>query len=120
MDSRMEESGIPNHANDLPFPFFSQCLSHAMGTANARSHADIAIDHIQRRICAQSIASNVTGGEDFQLPQDMEYSPMRASWTQIGWSRRKLFFEERFGGLKFLPHHPFLTQKGVQLTTNGE
>jgi diguanylate cyclase (GGDEF)-like protein len=27
----MEESGISDHANNLPLPFFSQCLGHAMG-----------------------------------------------------------------------------------------
>jgi hypothetical protein len=36
-----------------------------MGIADTGPHADIAIDHAQRRIGTQGIASDITGSKDF-------------------------------------------------------
>src|SRR4030043_2101426 len=120
MNPRMEKGGIPNHPNDLPFSFISQRDRHTMGAANTRPHANITVDHIERRISSQCIASDISRGEDFQFPQDMEYSPVGTSRAQIGWPWRKFFFEERLGGFKFLSHHSFFNEQWVQLTANRE
>src|SRR4030067_1035755 len=57
----------PNSTKSIRWAFSPQGFGHAMGTSNARPHANIAVDHIQRWVSAQRIASNVPCGKNLQF-----------------------------------------------------
>src|SRR5512136_640586 len=100
----MEEGRVAYHCADLSEPFLAEGLACAKRLTDAGTHADAAVERLERWCCPQRITTDVTENKGTQLLQRIEEGSVRTTGAHVRGPSGKVFrFDPDLGCLVGLP-----------------
>ena len=93
--TRMEECGVAYGGNPVSYVIPSLGLLHTVQGRDRGTHADGGIDDTEGSNGSEGVASDVTGGVDFQLVQNGEYASVRTAGAENGRTRRRFLLDRK-------------------------